>query len=168
MQVSSWACGRPPTRDDLHGNDVEDDFRDADFDISSIANSLNHEVYHRYGVYEVDDEDGKGGLVGADDTNWGDDGNNDNGNDLSFDDEAEVVASSLTVLGHGKASDLIQSAMAESDDEDDSSEVGIRAVLAATEWRLLRNHLRQWLSLALAVPAGGGPAGHGGGSGKDK
>ena len=55
--MTSWACGRPPTKDDFQGDDGDDDFRDADFDISSMANSLTRDVYHRYGVYEVEEND---------------------------------------------------------------------------------------------------------------
>ena len=40
---------------------------------------------------------------------------------MNFDDTAEVVVSSMSVLG-GKGTDIIQSAMDESDEDDDSSD----------------------------------------------
>ena len=40
---------------------------------------------------------------------------------MNFDDTAEVVVSSMSVLG-GQSSDIIQSAMDESDEEGDSSD----------------------------------------------
>lgn len=40
--------------DDRHNDSDEDDFRDRDYDISTMASNINREVY-RYGMFETDD-----------------------------------------------------------------------------------------------------------------
>ncbi|KAK9132684.1 hypothetical protein Scep_012212 [Stephania cephalantha] len=69
--VYQWACGRPTTLHDRTRDD-DDDYRDRDYDVASLANNLSQAF--RYGVY----------------------GNDDSDEDVYFDDEsAEVVISSL-------------------------------------------------------------------------
>jgi serine/threonine-protein phosphatase 6 regulatory subunit 3 len=81
--VFQWSCGRPTAVQDRPVESDEDDFRDRDYDISTMANNINREVY-RYGMFDNDDADEGHGAMERDEE------------DMFFDDEsAEVVISSL-------------------------------------------------------------------------
>jgi len=47
---------RPTAVQDRPVESDEDDFRDRDYDISTMANNINREVY-RYGMFDNDDAD---------------------------------------------------------------------------------------------------------------
>eukprot|EP00250_Pteridium_aquilinum_P014960 c22305_g2_i1 orf=539-3184(+) len=80
--VCEWTCGRPTTLRDRQVDSDEDDFRDKDYDISTMASNLTREVF-RYGFDNEDGDEGLGIAERDDD-------------DVFFDDEsAEVVISSL-------------------------------------------------------------------------
>ncbi|CAM6102963.1 unnamed protein product [Calypogeia fissa] len=81
--VFQWTCGRPTAVQERPVDSDEDDFRDRDYDISTMAGNLTREVY-RYGMFENEDvEEGHGSLERDEE-------------DVYFDDEsAEVVISSL-------------------------------------------------------------------------
>ena len=54
---------RPTAVQDRPVDSDEDDFRDRDYDISTMANNINREVY-RYGMFDNDDaEEVRGGSV---------------------------------------------------------------------------------------------------------
>eukprot|EP00250_Pteridium_aquilinum_P014961 c22305_g3_i1 orf=689-3370(+) len=81
--VCQWTCGRPTTVRDRPVDSDEDDFREKDYDISSMASNLTREVF-RYGMFDTEDGDEGLGIAERDDE------------DVFFDDEsAEVVISSL-------------------------------------------------------------------------
>eukprot|EP00232_Nephroselmis_pyriformis_P025297 CAMPEP_0182860884 /NCGR_PEP_ID=MMETSP0034_2-20130328/5186_1 /TAXON_ID=156128 /ORGANISM="Nephroselmis pyriformis, Strain CCMP717" /LENGTH=648 /DNA_ID=CAMNT_0024992755 /DNA_START=113 /DNA_END=2056 /DNA_ORIENTATION=- len=66
--VLKWTCGRPSTTDQPEASsdgeeEADDDFRN-DFDMASMATSLNQDVYHRYGMFQTDDGDGDGEFEG--------------------------------------------------------------------------------------------------------
>ncbi|MCO5608720.1 hypothetical protein L7F22_062935 [Adiantum nelumboides] len=91
--VCQWTCGRPTTVRDRPVDSDEDDFREKDYDISSMV-SNSREAF-RYGMFDNEDGDEGLGIVERDD------------DDVFFDDEsAEVVLSSLR-LGeeHDRSSD---------------------------------------------------------------
>ncbi|KAI5068013.1 hypothetical protein GOP47_0016358 [Adiantum capillus-veneris] len=80
--VCQWTCGRPTTVRDRPVDSDEDDFREKDYDISSMV-SNSREAF-RYGMYDNEDGEEGIGIVERDDE------------DVFFDDEsAEVVMSSL-------------------------------------------------------------------------
>lgn len=82
--VCQWTCGRPTSIRDRPVDSDEDDFRDKDYDISTMASNLTREVF-RYGMFNNDTDEGLGVNERDDD-------------DVFFDDEsAEVVISSLTL-----------------------------------------------------------------------
>jgi serine/threonine-protein phosphatase 6 regulatory subunit 3 len=60
--VFQWSCGRPTAVQDRPVDSDGDDFRDRDYDISTMANNINREVY-RYGMFDNDDaEEGHGAM----------------------------------------------------------------------------------------------------------
>uniref|UniRef100_A0A7I4DLV2 Uncharacterized protein n=1 Tax=Physcomitrium patens TaxID=3218 RepID=A0A7I4DLV2_PHYPA len=79
--VFQWSCGRPTAVQDRPLDSDEDDFNNRDYDIPTMANNINREVY-RYGMFDNDDADeGHGAMEREEDT--------------SFDDESAEVISSL-------------------------------------------------------------------------
>lgn len=80
--VFQWACGRPTTVHERTIDSDEDDFRDRDYDVSTMASNLS-QVF-RYGMFDNEDGEEAHGAIDRDDE------------DVFFDDEsAEVVVSSL-------------------------------------------------------------------------
>ncbi|CAI9760066.1 unnamed protein product [Fraxinus pennsylvanica] len=80
--VFQWACGRPTTLQDRTRDSDDDDYRDRDYDVATLANNLS-QVF-RYGVSKNDDIDEVHGSLERD------------YEDVYFDDEsAEEVISSL-------------------------------------------------------------------------
>ncbi|XP_024390594.1 uncharacterized protein [Physcomitrium patens] len=81
--VFHWSCGRPTAVQDRPVDSDDDDFRDRDYDIPTMATNINREVY-RYGMFDNDDAEEGHGAMERDEE------------DMFFDDEsAEVVISSL-------------------------------------------------------------------------
>ncbi|XP_024382791.1 uncharacterized protein [Physcomitrium patens] len=81
--VFQWSCGRPAAVQDRQLDSDDDDFSNRDYDISTMANNINREVYH-YGMFDNDDAEEGHGAMDRDEE------------DMFFDDEsAEVVISSL-------------------------------------------------------------------------
>lgn len=81
--VYQWACGRPTSVQDRPIDSDDDEFRDKDYDISTMASDLTREVF-RYGMFDNEVADEVHGANERDD------------DDVFFDDEsAEVVISSL-------------------------------------------------------------------------
>lgn len=99
--VSQWSCGRPTTVRDRPVDSDEDDFREKDYDISTMASNLTQGVF-RYGMFANEDGDEALGIAERDD------------DDVFFDDEsAEVVISSLRLGDEndsGRAKDSFLSA----------------------------------------------------------
>lgn len=80
--VYNWACGRPTSLQDRARDSDDEDFRDRDYDVATLATNLNQAF--RYNIYGTDDIEEAHGSVERDDE------------DVYFDDEsAEVVISSL-------------------------------------------------------------------------
>ncbi|MCO5552402.1 hypothetical protein L7F22_005913 [Adiantum nelumboides] len=80
--VCGWTCGRPNTTRDRPIDSDDDDFREKDYDISTMASNLTREVF-RYG-FDNEDGDEEPGIGERDD------------DDVFFDDEsAKAVISSL-------------------------------------------------------------------------
>eukprot|EP01018_Ginkgo_biloba_P018105 Gb_14287 [translate_table: standard] len=80
--VFQWACGRPTTAQERNLDSDEDEFRDRDYDVSTMANNLTEAF--RYGMFENGDAGEVHGTIDRDDE------------DVFFDDDsAEVVISSL-------------------------------------------------------------------------
>ncbi|KAL2652053.1 hypothetical protein R1flu_020181 [Riccia fluitans] len=81
--VHQWTCGRPTAVQERPVDSDEDDYRERDYDISTMARNLTGEVY-RYGMFDNEDVEEGHGSIERDDE------------DVYFDDEsAEVVISSL-------------------------------------------------------------------------
>ncbi|KAJ7539347.1 hypothetical protein O6H91_11G088200 [Diphasiastrum complanatum] len=81
--VYQWTCGRPTAVQERRVDSDEDDFRERDYDVSTIANNLTREVF-RYGMFDNEEAEEGYGAIERDDE------------DVFFDDEsAEVVISSL-------------------------------------------------------------------------
>ncbi|KAI5058572.1 hypothetical protein GOP47_0026742 [Adiantum capillus-veneris] len=80
--ICGWTCGRPNTTRDRPIDSDDDEFREKDYDISTMASNLTREVF-RYG-FDNEDGDEELGIGERDD------------DDVFFDDEsAKVVISSL-------------------------------------------------------------------------
>ncbi|KAH9288198.1 hypothetical protein KI387_032315, partial [Taxus chinensis] len=76
--VYQWACGRPTTVHERPMDSDEDDFRDRDYDVSTMASNLSQAF--RYGMFDNEDGEEAHGVIDRDDE------------DVFFDDEsAEVV-----------------------------------------------------------------------------
>ncbi|KAJ7296962.1 hypothetical protein O6H91_03G067900 [Diphasiastrum complanatum] len=81
--VYQWTCGRPTAVQERRVDSDEDDFRERDYDVSTIASNLTREVF-RYGMFDNEEAEEGYGTIERDDE------------DVFFDDEsAEVVISSL-------------------------------------------------------------------------
>ncbi|XP_078436683.1 uncharacterized protein LOC144707447 [Wolffia australiana] len=79
--VYQWACGRPSAMQDRNRDSDDEDPRDRDYDVATLANNLSQAF--RYDIYSNDDVEGHGQLERDDE-------------DVYFDDEsAEVIISSL-------------------------------------------------------------------------
>ncbi|KAK8965757.1 hypothetical protein KSP40_PGU010449 [Platanthera guangdongensis] len=90
--VYNWACGRPNSFHDRVRDSDDEDFRDRDYDVATLASNLSQAF--RYNIYGNDDIGEAQGSVGRDNE------------DVYFDDEsAEVVISSLR-LGSDQGSSL--------------------------------------------------------------
>ncbi|XP_020244843.1 serine/threonine-protein phosphatase 6 regulatory subunit 3-like isoform X2 [Asparagus officinalis] len=90
--IYQWACGRPTSLHDRNRDSDDEDFRDRDYDVATLANNLSQAF--RYGIYSNDDIEEAHGSLERDDE------------DVYFDDEsAEVVISSLR-LGDDQDSSL--------------------------------------------------------------
>ncbi|CAA7394036.1 unnamed protein product [Spirodela intermedia] len=79
--VYQWNCGRPSALQDRNRDSDDEDPRDRDYDVATLANNLSQAF--RYDIYSNDDMEGHGPLERDDE-------------DVYFDDEsAEVIISSL-------------------------------------------------------------------------
>lgn len=82
--VYQWACGRPTTVHERTMDSDEDDFRDRDYDVSTMASNLSQAF--RYGMFDNEDGEEGHGVIDRDDE------------DVFFDDEsAEMVVSSIKI-----------------------------------------------------------------------
>lgn len=90
--IYNWACGRPNSFHDRVRDSDDEDFRDRDYDVATLASNLSQAF--RYNMYGSDDIEEVQGSVDRDNE------------DVYFDDEsAEVVISSLR-LGDDQDSSL--------------------------------------------------------------
>ncbi|CAL9078926.1 unnamed protein product [Musa textilis] len=81
--VHQWACGRPSTLHDRIRDSDDEDFRDRDFDVATLASNLSQTF--RHGIYANEDMEEAQGSFGRDDE------------DAYFNNESAEVISSLSL-----------------------------------------------------------------------